>query len=377
MAKTVVELSKMVGCSTATVSRAMNNSGAVSPKMREAVLKALRETQYVAQRGRRKVKMMGRESAQGLIEVVFHRHSPMESLSLDQAGMAVGPLAQMPHESRRVTQNSVFSGPYRLGNSFYRQVLDGVVAELDSSNFKAVLQINSDLMESKFLADMNEPNKRGLILIGEYHPDLARFVASCQHPLVLVDLIHDSWPDVVTIDNLTGVRAAFDHLYELGHRQIGFVGRQDHIAQMAERYTTYAWKMAEAGIAVKSEWIYAGPDHIEVTTQHVRQILSQADRPTAFVCANDCAALSVIRAASSLGLNIPGDLSVVGFDDIDAASLVTPALTTVRVPTVQMGRQAVRQLMTQIHSPEALRPRGCEVRVKTELVVRQSTGPCK
>ena len=99
------------------------------------------------------------------------------------------------------------------------------------------------------------------------------------------------------------------------------------------------------------------------------------ERPGGLLCANDCAALGVVRGASSLGMRIPEELSVVGFDDQEFALLATPSLTTVRVPTGQIGRQAVRQLMLQLRVESPRQERGCEVRVKTELVVRQSTGP--
>jgi LacI family transcriptional regulator len=110
-------------------------------------------------------------------------------------------------------------------------------------------------------------------------------------------------------------------------------------------------------------------DHAQAGTMRV---LGQPDRPTALVCANDCAAVGVVRAAHELGVSIPGQLSVVGFDDADFASLVLPPLTTIRTPTVDIGRQAVRQLMLQIQRPSL---RGTRVRLMPELVVRGSTGP--
>lgn len=102
-------------------------------------------------------------------------------------------------------------------------------------------------------------------------------------------------------------------------------------------------------------------------------MLREKRRPSAIACVNDSTALGVYRAAADLGLAISGDLSVVGFDDIDAASLITPSLTTVRVPVDQLGRRAVRELLAVPRDGRHRDRDGCEVRIRNRLVVRGST----
>ena len=367
MAKTVAAISRLVGCSPATVSRAMNNSGSVSPAVRAAVLRAMREANYVPKSVKRRSQgVMIRPTKGDLVEVILHRHTPTEEITLGSDGIEVGPLSAFDHS---------FSKPRRVATSFYRRMIDGAVEELSRWGLKGVLQFNDDLSSHMLQKEVDLPDRCGVLLFGEYSPDLPQFVGCCHHPLVLVDILHDGWPDVVVTDNIFGVSAAFDHLYSLGHRRIGFAGKLDGVLAFAERFVGFKMKMAEAGLAINPAWVHEGPNHIEMTGKAVQQILSQQDRPTAFMCSNDCAALGVLRAANNLGIKVPENLSVVGFDDEETASLVTPALTTVRVPVEQMGRQAVRQLMLQLNSIDGPSMRGCRVRMVPDLVIRQSTAP--
>ena len=368
---TITEVSRRAGCSIATVSRVLNNSGAVSPKTREAIIKAMRETQYLASRGARRSMASEHKTSDGVVEIVQHRHSPLDQVSTDGGTLEIGPLTAVPRGLRPR------SSP--LG-AFFRKIVDGAVDELSRWGYRAQLRFDSDLLDPALLADINDPRRSGVLLIGEYSGDLPKFVAQCLHPLVLVDLIHSGPAPVVASDNFSGVRATFNHLYGLGHRRIGFVGQSDEIVAFAERYTMYMVRMTETNLPVRPEWIYriqGRADHLEATVAGVRRILESADRPTALVCANDFHALGVMRAAGAMGISIPEQLSVVGFDDDEFASLVTPPLTTARVPLHEMGQEAVRQLMIQLLGGPISQRAGCVMRLVPELMVRQSAAAVK
>ncbi|CAN5507869.1 hypothetical protein BH10PLA1_BH10PLA1_13450 [soil metagenome] len=313
--------------------------------------------------------MQSKRESGGVIEIVQHRHSPVEKLSVKNGELRVGPLAPMRQEKASPRSFEL--------NSFHRNIVDGAIEELSRWGYRAQIRMNSDLLDSSLLTDINGSDRSGVLLIGEYSNDLSQFIRHCMHPLVLVDIIGNGVPDVVTTDNFEGIREAFDHLYQLGHRKIGFIGRRDEIVALAERFTAYKLKMTEHNLPVTQDWIYEGYDHIEHTAAAVSSMLSHADRPTALMCSNDCDALGVVRAASGLGISIPGELSVMGFDDVDFASLITPPLTTVRVPVQEMGRQAVRQLMIQLKGGSPTKLRGCHVRLLPELIVRESTAPVR
>lgn len=365
---TVTEVSRRAGCSIATVSRVLNNSGPVSPKTRQLVLKVMRETQYLTTRAARRLATNPHRTGGGVIEIIQHRHSPMEPVSVTGRAVHIGPPTS-PDTVRPLSQGSA------LTNAFHRHILDGAIEELSCWGYRAQLRMNTDLADADLLADLNGPDRHGVMLIGEYTAGLGDFVTQCLHPLVLVDLIHAGPADVITTDNFAGIGMAFDHVLSLGHRRIGFVGRQDSILAFAERFTAFRLKMLDADLPVRTDWIYEGADGIEATSQGMKRMLKHTDRPTALICANDCYAMGVLRAATALGLHIPEQLSVVGFDDIDLASMVTPPLTTVRVPMLEMGRQAVRQLMIAIRRGPLSRAGGCQIRLQPELVLRQSAAP--
>lgn len=366
---TLAAVAHRADVSTATASRVLNNSGPVSPDARAAVLNAARDLGYRHKAAPGDTPWMTETAAvagPSVVEVVWHWHSPIDRIEVNGGGaLKVGP-AEPVDDELLVTAG-------RAGHSFYRDMVHGILSELKDAGHKAMLQANHDLLAPSFLADVNAPGKLGVLLIGEYSPDLPRFVDACRQPLVLVDQHHRGWPDVVTIDNVGGILSAVDHLIALGHRRIGFMGGQPIVPMFEERKRAWAWRMGEAGLSVHSEWVYEGSGDIQHTQAAAAAILRPRQRPTAFCCVNDNTALGVYRAAMERGLSIPRDLSVAGFDDIDAASLITPALTTVHVPVVQLGRRAVRQLLSiprnGLHTDEP----GCEVRVCTRLIVRQST----
>jgi DNA-binding LacI/PurR family transcriptional regulator len=292
----------------------------------------------------------------------------VEAISVGRGALTVGPLDWLPSSGWQ-------SEGYQLGMSFHRRVVDGAITELTRWRRKAALQFNSNLMDPQFLKEVNKQDKCGVLLVGEYSKDLQAFTESCRQPLVLVDFIHQGPHDVVTIDNLGGISQAFDHIYSLGHRKIGFVGARVEVEAFHERYVAFKMKMADVDLPVNPAWVYSGFEHIEQAAKGMQPILTGTDRPTAFLCANDVYALSVIRAASDLGIFIPRDLSVIGFDDSDVASMVTPSLTTIHVPQDEMGQRAARQLMLSVQMQPPARTFGCETRVKTSLILRQSTAP--
>ena len=365
MSATVTEVGRRAGCSIATVSRVLNNSGPVSLKTRETVLKAIRETQYLSTRAAKQAGGTMRRMSGGVVEIIQHRHSPMEPVSMAGGALRIGPPTS-PDAVQPLSERSA------LTNAFHRHIVDGAIEELSHWGYRAQLRMNTNLVAPDLLADLNGPDRNGVMLIGEYSPDIASFVSQCLHPLVLVDIIHHGPADVITTDNFVGIGLAVDYLLSLKHRDIGFVGMQSDVRGFAERHSAFKLKMIEAGLPVHPEWQYEGEDHIETTADSVRRILSLSSRPTALLCANDCYALGVVRAASGLGIRIPKDLSVVGFDDVDFAAMVTPPLTTVRVPVQEMGRQAVRQLMISMQRGTTTRQLGCHVRLMPELVIRQS-----
>jgi DNA-binding LacI/PurR family transcriptional regulator len=175
----------------------------------------------------------------------------------------------------------------------------------------------------------------------------------------------------VNIDNRAGMVAAIDHLIDLGHRRIAFIGGRP-LGDIRERRTAFYEHLEESGIAVAEEYVQNVINDPAGGDAALRTLVALDNPPTAVVCSTDHLATGVLHAAADLGLAVPRDLSVVGFDDIPMASFTVPSLTTVHMPVDEMTALAARLAMDE---PEDGASGGVESFVVTpSLVVRESTG---
>jgi len=185
--------------------------------------------------------------------------------------------------------------------------------------------------------------------------------------------------DCVTADHWQGAFELTMHLIELGHRLIGFVGIAAADAPALPRYQGYLAALEKAGLAVGPEYT-VGPGHApSFATQDdgydgMMRLAELVAPPTAVVARNDSAAIGVLRAAHTLGMKVPEDLSVAGFDNIPLAAFWTPALTTVAQPIREQGKLAARTLLDKIEGKST--GAGETRTMACELVVRESTGKC-
>jgi LacI family transcriptional regulator len=192
-------------------------------------------------------------------------------------------------------------------------------------------------------------------------------------PVVAVDP-HTGPNDLPTIDSdsLRGAQLAVEHLVELGHRRIAMLtGRRD-LQSALLREKGYRQALAKAGIPVVDDLVVEGAYDPELAAAQARRLLSAKRRPTAVFAANDLSAIATLEVAAELGISVPDELSVVGFDNIPESVLCTPALTTVEQPIRQMGYQAVDLLMRIIRGET---PDTNHITLATRLVERQSTAP--
>jgi beta-xylosidase len=190
-------------------------------------------------------------------------------------------------------------------------------------------------------------------------------------PIVAIDP-HTGPSGLPTIDsdNLRGGQLATSHLLELGHRRIAMLSGRPDLQSAALREEGYRRALAAAGVALDDDLVRVGDYDPEVSAAQARELLTSAHPPTAIFAANDMSAIAAIGAAAGLGLSVPGELSVVGFDNIPESALCTPALTTVIQPIRQMGEQAIRLLLQLIRGEL---PAATHLTLATDLVIRQST----
>lgn len=214
----------------------------------------------------------------------------------------------------------------------------------------------------------------GVILVFSTLPDeQKKKLWSRAIPFVIVDPAGDPEPDVPSVGsaNWAGGLAATRHLIELGHRRIAVItGPEDMLCSLA-RLDGFRSAMSMAGLQTDPALVRFGDFHVRAGHDHALELLRGPDRPTAIFAGSDLQALGVLEAARVRGLQVPADLSVVGYDDIPPARWSSPALTTVDQPLVAMAEEAVRMLL-RLRSSEHTES---SIEFGTRLVVRDSTAP--
>ena len=181
----------------------------------------------------------------------------------------------------------------------------------------------------------------------------------------------------IILDHRRAAELTLKHLYTLGHRRIAFMHGQPFSSDSAERWKGMVEVCKELKLKMDPElvvWLDRDISSPELGYPVVQQLMSKKRKFTALVCFNDIAAIGAIRSIQDLGLHIPGDISVIGFDDIKAAAYVSPSLTTIRQPLSEMGRFAAQCIVNRLNRTEQFRE---QVAFEPELVIRESTGPVK
>lgn len=256
---------------------------------------------------------------------------------------------------------------------FSAEILKGAGAGLEDSDYELLAYTGAKHSggtgwERRYLSRLSGTLIDGAILVTPTVVD-----TGAQVPLVAIDP-HAGPGDLPSIesDNLAGGLLATRHLVELGHRRIAFLAGRPDLESSRLREAGYRQALVEAGLPVEDDLVRSGDYLRETAYRPALDLLSRPDRPTAVFAGNDLSAIGVMDAAAQLGLDVPGDLSVIGFDDIPEAAQTTPPLSTVRQPIQEMGATAVRMLIALL---DGVAPEPSHVRLPTALVLRASTAP--
>jgi LacI family transcriptional regulator len=192
-------------------------------------------------------------------------------------------------------------------------------------------------------------------------------------PLVFVD-VGPKAPRVsnIRVDYADGIRQAVQHLAALRHEQIGFVTGPLKLKSALARKDAFEGSMREIGLPVRTEFIVEGDHRLEGGKRALQNLSRLRDRPTALLCSNDMTAIGVIRQAFELGIEVPQELSVIGFDDIRMADFMIPPLTTVQMSQTELARLAFDALLQEVKR-EIPAADGTEYLLRTRLILRKST----
>lgn len=261
-----------------------------------------------------------------------------------------------------------------ISNQFYSFVVEGMVKETVEKNFNLLFSyVDSAYGGYPSLPKIvREKNVDGVILIGRSEPKMVGDIKERRIPLVAVD----NFPilkgiDTIQTDNKQGGILAVDHLIQLGHKHIGFLTIAGGRPSLEERKEGWKAALAKNNLVADKDYIFES-DALTYYEGYGRtkEILKKNKKTTALFCVNDEMAAGALRAARELGRSVPGDFSVVGFDNITMSNYTDPPLTTISAAKEYMGKMAVDRILELIENKE-LPPKRQEVPV--ELIVRQST----
>jgi LacI family transcriptional regulator len=226
----------------------------------------------------------------------------------------------------------------------------------------------------RWLSALAQRHSDGLVLVvSRLNQGMDTELARLRIPYVLVDPIGTTnvTVPVVGASNYAGGRAATEHLIGLGHRRIGIITGDPDLACSQERLDGYRAALGRAGIASDPQLVRIGNFLAQAGHDETLALMRLPEAPTAIFAGSDMQAYGVYQAAKELGLRVPDDLSVVGFDDVDMCRWVSPQLTTVHQPIEEMAREATRVLMSLAY--RGIQPLRPKVEMATSLVVREST----
>ena len=325
------DVARLAGVSTSTVSRVFNGTAAVRADKRDAVLKAAEELGFVANGAARALSM--------------------------RRFMAVG--AVVPNIENEGFLRTLSSFQERLRRDGYTLILTNAGYDLDN-----------EWQEASFLL---ERGIDGLLLVGDLHrPALLERIARQRIPTVQTFTLSAARP-CVGFDNLAAAGRAAQYLLDLGHRRIGVItGIRKDNDRSGARVAGIVHALAARGLTIDPAHDVETSHGIAAGRDALRQILSQpTPPPTAIICGTDQLGFGVMIEAQSRGVAIPGDLSLIGFNDADYAAFLTPALTTIRIHAAEIGQVAAEHLLARMAGRSVVRL----TEIAAELIVRGSTAP--
>ncbi|RYX83129.1 LacI family transcriptional regulator [bacterium] len=341
MMTTMRDVAQKAGVSSTTVSLVLNGrqpaGGPISVETQERVLAAARELGY---------------RRNSLVQAVVSGHN-----------RTLGFLAQ------------------HISYEFISRLLAGALDEARAAGYGVqVLQLHSNSLDRQAIESCLEMRLAGIITV-DLNQDALDYLHMAMRPhgvpIAFLDTsFQEEWGIHITSDDEQGCNLAIEHLVHLGHRRIGFISGEVGRGMTISRDRAFRNAMQAHGLPVPEGYLSHGKWDPTVAEHCAIEMLIRPDRPTAIFCASDEMAIGVQRAARQLGMQMPGDLSVVGFSNLRMALMADPPLTTIRQPADEMGRVAIQLLLDKLKSSREggeIDDKATDVVLPTELVLRDST----
>ncbi|MDF2572229.1 MAG: kdgR 4 [Sporomusa sp.] len=265
-------------------------------------------------------------------------------------------------------------------NPFSTSIIRGIEDTLQEAGFNLIL-CNADddpVKERDYINMLSDKQVDGLIInTTGCNNDLIAQVNK-HTPVVLIDRkVPEIDIDTVSVDSASGVRQAIDHMVHLGHRRIAmFTLPYDHVSPRLERVQAYQAALAEHGLPLREEWMVRTSIDVETISVKLQELIGvevSGVKPTGIFCANNLITMSVVRALKTLGISVPAEVAVLGFDDWDWAELIEPPVTVIAQPVYDMGNKAASMLIKRLKSTRIAKKTAI-VMFEPELIKRKSCG---
>lgn len=331
----IEDVAREAGVSVATVSRVLNEQGRVLPETQRKVRKAVEALRYEPNLSARNLRR---------------------------------------NESRII----LILAP-NFSNPYYSNVLSGICDVSRNLGYSTLIYntYDSDALDESLVSSLFQKNRAdGMITLAINRDDRWLEQYAGKYPLVQCsEYVEEAALPHISVDNRLAARESVQRLIALGHQRIGIVTSANRYLSSENRLRGYLDALEAAGIPKSDDLIaYASADYSFASgKQAARELLALPRPPSAIFCVSDILALGVIAAAGKMGLQVPWDLSVTGFDDVDYTTMFHPYLTTVAVPCYELGRRSMLLLYDHIAQKADAE---CEIYLPHNIIQRETTAPC-
>lgn len=340
------EIARIAGVSRSTVSRVINNYSNVPEETRERVMKVIQEYHYEPNNSARVLAGKGTNT--------------------------IGLFLFTIHDTQKA--NRIY------GNSYFAPFVDAVV---DTGNYKGYYVLVHTIYNPddcwRIRQTFQQKRIDGGIIIGtERNREIDAIIRETSYPLVLVDydpeevgriMPKDGSISVINSDDEKGISTAVDYLVSLGHSKIGFIEGRTTTYSGFRRSQAFEKRMAHHGLSFEKSHVLKGDFTGSSTVSAVKKLIKSRKLPTAIISSNDDMAMAAMDTFKAEGIRIPEDISIIGYDDALASSIVKPSLTTIHVPFFDMAQKAVESLTDYIdHNQKGLQIYPMDIK----LLIRES-----
>lgn len=268
----------------------------------------------------------------------------------------------------------MISNDTRNSIGFFSFIQYGIESEAKRNNLNTILYSFDDNKEFQPPVCIKDGIVSGIVTLGPVSKRTVNSIIDLNLPLVIIDdFFDDIKASYILTDNLSGGYLATEYLIKSGHREIGFSGNIFASPSFCDRYMGYLKALALYNIPVNNSYSITDKNLADLFNDNLQLVINQLKKipklPTALFCCNDIEAICVYKALSAMGISVPDDISLIGFDDIESSKNISPELTTMHIYKEAMGERAVKKLIDRINGEKHMEEK---ILLPTVLVERQS-----